>query len=97
VLSPDFPHVGVPVLEVGVTPVPIRVNVEGELVALLATATLPLALPDAAGAKVTLRVAVCPGVSVCPVDKPVASNPAPETLTFEIDTSEFPAFVNVTF
>src|SRR5216684_2747846 len=38
------------------TPVPLKVIVAGEFVALLATLTLPVTLPAAAGAKVTLRV-----------------------------------------
>jgi hypothetical protein len=78
------------------TPVPDRVIVAGELVALLATVTLPgtLVVPD--GVKVTFRVAVCPGVRICPVDTPLAANPAPAMVTFDTVTFEFPAFVNVT-
>ncbi len=40
------------------TPVPLKVIVAGEFVALLATLTLPGTLPAAAGAKATLRVTV---------------------------------------
>src|SRR6267143_5606237 len=39
------------------TPVPLKAIVAGEFVALLATLTLPVTLPTAAGAKATLRVA----------------------------------------
>ena len=57
---------------------------------------LPVALPAAAGVKVTFSVAVCAGVKICPVVTPLELNPAPEMLTFETVTFEFPAFVNVT-
>jgi hypothetical protein len=82
--------------DTGCTPVPDRVILAGELVALLATVTLPgtLVVPD--GVKVTLRVAVCPGVRICPVDTPLAANPGPAMETFDTVTLEFPAFVNVT-
>jgi len=80
----------------GWTPVPERVTVAGELVALLATVTLPVAPTAAAGVNVTFSVAVCPGVRTCPVESPPAVNPAPEMLIFETVTFEFPALVNVT-
>src|SRR5579863_3608200 len=68
----------------------------GEFVALLATETLPVTLPAAAGAKVAVKVAACPGVRMSPEETPVALKPAPETVTFEIVTLELPAFVSVT-
>ena len=68
----------------------------GEFVALLATDTLPAALPDAAGVKVAVKVAVCPGLRISPEETPLALKPAPETVTFEIVTLELPAFVSVT-
>jgi hypothetical protein len=67
----------------------------GEFVALLATEILPVTFPAAAGAKVAVKVAVCPGVRITP-EAPVALKPAPETVTFEIVMLEFPAFVSVT-
>jgi len=67
----------------------------GEFVALLATEILPVTLPAAAGAKVAVKVAVCPGVRITP-ETPVALKPAPETVTLEIVTLELPAFVSVT-
>ena len=82
--------------ETGWTPVPEIEIVAGELVALLATVTLPVTLTAAAGVKVTFIVAVCDGAKICPVGTPLAVNPAPERLTFETVTFEFPAFVNVT-
>ena len=62
---------------------------------MLATETWPVALPAAPGAKVAIKVAVCPGVSITP-EAPVALKPAPETLTLEIVMVELPAFVSVT-
>jgi hypothetical protein len=94
-LSPTFPQVGVPVVDC-VTPLPLREIVAGELLALLATETLPLALPEAVGAKVTLSVAVCPGVSVVFALTPLALYPVPLVLTPEIVTFEFPVFVRAT-
>ena len=76
-------------------PVPEREMVAGELVALLLTATLPVTLPVVPGAKVTFKVADCPGASVVPEDTPLALKPAPETETPEIETLEFPEFVSV--
>ena len=68
----------------------------GELVALLVTVTLPAAPPVAAGENVTVKVAFCPGVRICPVEMPPALNPGPATLTFETVTLEFPELVSVT-
>jgi hypothetical protein len=80
----------------GCTPMPDRVTIAGEFVASLVTVTLPVAFPVPAGVKVTLRVAVCPGVKIWPVEIPLAANPAPEMLTLDTVTFEFPALVNVT-
>jgi hypothetical protein len=79
------------------TPVPDNVMASGELVALLATETLPDALPAADGENVAVKVAVCPGVRISPEETPETLNPAPEIVTLEIVTVEFPAFVSVTF
>ena len=68
----------------------------GEFVALLATETLPVTPPALDGANVAVKVAACPGAMMSPEETPVALNPAPETVTFEIVTLEFPAFVRVT-
>jgi hypothetical protein len=70
--------------------------VSGEFVALLATETLPVALPAADGSNVAVKVAVCPGVRIVPEETPEALKPAPETVTLEIVTLEFPALVSVT-
>jgi hypothetical protein len=79
------------------TPVPDSVMASGELVALLATDTLPVALPAADGVNVAVKIAVCPGVRISPDETPEALKPAPEIVTFEIVIVEFPAFVSVTF
>jgi len=64
-LSPEIPHIGAPCRgAVGVTPFPLNEMVAGELLALLATETLPLALPVAVGVNATFRVTACPGFSV---------------------------------
>ena len=79
-----------------VEPVPESVIVAGEFEALLVTVMLPGTSPAAAGAKVTFRVAVCPDVKIRPDETPPAVYPAPETVTFEIVTSEFPPLVKIT-
>jgi hypothetical protein len=68
----------------------------GEFVALLATEIPPFALPAPDGAKVAVKDALCPGARISPEETPAALKPAPETVTFEIVTLEFPAFVRVT-
>jgi hypothetical protein len=63
-------------------------------VALLAMVTFaPLTAPAVVGAKVTLRVTDCPGVSVMPPDTPLALKPVPFVVTLEIKMFEFPLFV----
>ena len=63
---------------------------------MLVTVTLPLALPVAAGVKVTLNVAVCAAFKLVPAGMPLAAKPGPERLTFEIVTWELVEFVRVT-
>jgi len=74
----------------------VKEIVDGELVALLVTVALPGRLPAEAGVNVTFRVAFCPGVRICPDETPLAVYPAPEILTPDMVTFEFPALVNVT-
>ena len=57
---------------------------------------MPTTLPVAAGAKVTFKVAVCPGLRIVPAGTPLGLKPAPELLTFVIVTLELPEFVSVT-
>jgi hypothetical protein len=65
----------------------------GELVALLLTVTLPFTLWASVGANATFSVADWFGFRVVPPLTPLALNPLPDTVTLEIVTSEFPAFV----
>ena len=69
----------------------------GEFVALLAIVTLPVRLPADVGAKVTVSAMDCPAVSVCADVTPVVLKPAPDIVTCEIVTLEFPEFVSVRF
>ena len=77
------------------TPVPDNAMLAGELVALLATLTLPVRLPEEAGAKVTLRVTAWLGVKVVPEVTPLALKLAPEAVTLERVTFEFPVLVKL--
>ena len=77
-------------------PAPEREIVAGEFVALLATVTLPDKLPAAAGENVASNVADCPGDRTRPAETPPSEKCAPEALTFDTVTLEFPAFVSVT-
>lgn len=56
---------------------------------------LPLALAAVCGANVTVKLALCPDVSVAGVVIPVKLNPVPLTPTWEIVTLEPPVFVTV--
>ena len=78
------------------TPVPDSVIVAGELVALLLTCTDPGMRPVPDGAKVTVRVADFPACTIWPDWSPLAVYPAPDTVTLEIVTLEFPALVKTT-
>ena len=62
------------------TPVPDRATVAGELVALLTTEMLPVALPVAVGANVAEKVAVWPAVRVRGKERPLRLNPVPVKL-----------------
>jgi hypothetical protein len=50
----------------------------------------------AAGANVTFKMAVWPGVRMDPLGTPLTLKPAPEMLTVEIVILEVPAFLSVT-
>jgi hypothetical protein len=80
----------------GCTPVPERVIVAGEFVALLAIVTLPVMLPAAVGENVTFKIAVCPGVRIRPAEMPLAVKPGPVRLTLEMVTLELPVLESVT-
>src|SRR5437899_1512824 len=90
----SFPHVGK--LLVDATPEPLSVMVAGELVAVLTTKTLPVTLPETAGANVTFMVVEAPGLRMSPIEMPLTLKPAPERVTLEMLTMEPPELVSVT-
>jgi hypothetical protein len=82
--------------DTGWTAVPVREMVTVGLVALLVTMTLPFSVPEADGAKITFKTAEFPPAKIRPEDTPPMLNPAPESVTFEMETLEAPLFVSVT-
>ena len=60
-----------------VTPVPSRVTLAGEPVALLTMEMLPVTLPLTVGLNCTFRVRLCAGESVTGVLPPASKKPAP--------------------
>ena len=68
----------------------------GEFVALLITITLPERLPADAGANVIVKEVDCPTARLSGNAIPLTLKPAPLALTWEMETLEFPVFVNVT-
>lgn len=77
-------------------PLPARAITRGEGDAVSAIEMLPLALPPAVGANVTVNVAVAPGVSVCGDNVPML-NPVPLALAPLIERLAVPELVSVTF
>ena len=80
----------------GAKPVPEIEIVLGELEALLTMLTLPLALPEAVGAKINVRVAVWPLANVAGTERPLMLKPAPVTVASEIVTLLAPVLLSVT-
>lgn len=78
-----------------VTPVPVSGIVRVGLDAVDVTTMLPVALAADVGVNVTVKVALCPAVSVTGVVMPLKSNPVPLTATREIVTLEPPVLVTV--
>jgi hypothetical protein len=76
--------------------VPDRETVAGEPVALLATVTVPLLEPAAVGAYTTLKVRLCPTVSVTGAPAPLSVKADPVSVILEIVTLPFPVLVTVT-
>jgi hypothetical protein len=81
---------------VAATPVPLKAMAVGEFGALLTSDTLPVTLPVAAGAKATLKFAVCPTASVKGRVSPLVLKPAPVTVAWEIVRLALPELVRVT-
>lgn len=80
----------------GCTPVPLRVMVAGELVALLVTEMVPEKLPVVVGAKATLMEVDCPAERVRGRARPVTLNPLPVKVSCERVSAELPALVRIT-
>ena len=78
------------------TPVPDRAIVKVELEASETMVTEPVALPAACGAKLTVNVVLCEGLSVSGVVRPVNPKPAPLTEACETETGDPPMLVSVT-
>jgi hypothetical protein len=79
----------------GVTPVPESGTFKGELVALEAMAKLPVMLPAAVGENFTLKLTLCPALSVAGRVRPLALNPEPVAVAAEIVTLDPPELVTV--
>jgi hypothetical protein len=67
----------------------------GELDAFDPIDTVPLDEPAAVGAKVTVKVTLCPVFSVVGTVKPLRVNPLPLTEAADMVTAVPPVFVNV--
>jgi len=80
----------------GCTPLPLSEIVGGELVALLTTLRLPVALTAVAGAKLTLSAKLWPAARVMAPVKPLTPYPAPVAVTCEMLTLPVPVFVSET-
>lgn len=87
--------IGFAVSSPGATPVPDAGNVRCALLAVLATAKLPLELPAVAGENSIENVVLCPALRVIGKVTPVKPNPAPAALTCEIITGDPPELVKV--
>ena len=79
-----------------VVPVPDKLMVLGELVALLATELLPVKAPVEVGLKVALKRALLPVIKVIGKESPLRLKPAPVTVTSDTVTLLVPVFVRVT-
>jgi hypothetical protein len=76
-------------------PVPVRVIVAGELVALLSTETVPVKLLALVGEKAIDNGTACPAVSVEGGALPVVLKPPPDTVIWAMFTLELPVLVSV--
>ena len=98
-----FPMVTLPKLRLagfdpsvpGETPVPDNAIVSVGLEAFEVIVIVPLALPVAVGVKVTLKVALCPAVSVTGAVMPLKLKAVPLIATCEMVTVDPPVFVSV--
>ena len=70
---------------------PLKISAVGELAALLINETPPEIVPDVCGAKVTVKEALCPGMTVTGKVMPLTENPLPFQSPDEIVTGEVDA------
>ena len=77
VIVPKLRLLGLEPSAPGATPVPANGMVSDGLEAFEVIVTVPLALPADAGVNVTLKVALCPDVSVTGAVMPLRLNPVP--------------------
>jgi hypothetical protein len=92
---PKFIEAGLAAIAPGATPVPdTAIEVVG-VGAFEVTVTLPLALPVAVGANLTVKLADLPAFSVTGRVKPVTLNPLPLAPRAETVTADPPEFVMV--
>ena len=80
----------------GCTPSPLNATADGELVAVLATLSIPETLPLATGVNEIARESACPGARTVAPEKPLTLNPAPLLVTDETVTLPVPVFVKLT-
>jgi len=74
---------------------PAKLITSGELGALLAIETLPLAPPAEVGVYFTVKDVWCPAAIVTGADNPLIENPLPDGVAWEIVTLPLPEFVKV--
>ncbi len=86
-----------PSKKVCATPIPESETLAGELVAVLTTETLPEALPATVGAKLAVKLVLCPAVRVRGSESPLMLNPLPFAVACETVTLPVPVLVRVTF
>lgn len=92
---PKFRLVGFAASVPACAPVPERLIVKTEFVALEAIVTLPVATPAAVGWNDTLKLALCPAANVMGADSPLMLNPDPATAVCEIVMLVDPVLVRV--
>jgi len=92
---PKLKLVGDAVNAPGATPVPESGSVSDGFDAFDVMVTVPVAFPAVCGAKPTLNVVLCDGLSVRGVVIPLRVNPVPLTAACEIETAVPPLFVRV--
>ena len=80
----------------GVTPVPETAREVGELAALLTTTCAPVKLPTDDGAKLMLKVVLCPPARVSGTTSPLVLKLVPLRLSPETTTVSVPEFLKVT-